>query len=1075
MGCLAGLLTASFPAAGAGASASGADGRSRAARAGRALPAQAVTYRFSAQDNCSDADVNDDARVNALDVAEVGLRWGQTGWPGWSRADISGDGVVDVTDMARIGQCLFPAGVAPSRDPAQIPGVDVPSATPTPTATIAVGDADPATATPTANSESVGETATATATETPAQGPESPTATATVAELETPTATATPGAAANESPTATPTPTETPAPWPTPTPTETVTLSPAPIPSTTATASGTPTLDPTPTATGTPTPDTGTPTPSPTATATYETLLTPTATATGAARARMSIKAPDQPAPLGSVVSVEILISSDVQSRAGQAGIKWDPAIMKCKKVSAGVFYQTWATANAAQVLPVMMNCNPSAVPGESQVFGLSLIGGPTSGSNLGPSGSGSFVVVQFETLASGTSQLSLLNPKILNTALPNPKPVVIEVTGATVQVGDAAVPTATATATPTFTVAASPTATATATATPTGTATSAASPTATATRTLTPAASVTSIGALVTNTPGAAATAYPTVAANASLSIQPATKSVQVGEAFTFDVVVTTDKPSRGAQAGIAYNPAVMSCEEVTEGSFYSDWAAGQGGSTLMVPSSPTIDNAAGTVMVAGVAVTGAVAAANGHAGGASGTGSLLTLACTGKANGVSQITLNTVKIQDDSIPYMLNLAVQLIPGSVFVGVTPTPGAGTPTPTGAATPGAGTPAVGTTGGTETPGAPGSEDPAGAPDGAAGAEGGTAPGAAGSAPGPDGSAGQGSPGAQGGQDAGGGQQGAGSGAAGNLEAPAQSGGAPAKPGSGAGGKPEAVMAAKRYDISGVIDQNGVLLRDIEVQSPDQLSALRLRKGTQAITANNLPLESFSIQPLSQVPAPGKGLNVVSAAYRLEPEGARFVPPAVLVLAIDPRSLPFGVSVEDLAVGYFDPDRRQWLKIGGKGDPRADEVSGEIAHFSVYAVLATPPPMGKYGVWALCAAALAAFGLVAYRYRRPIPIMVGSLGEVESGPEIDLQDWESGVTGGPEPDDPLALEGVQGNRAVATQVGYDAAEPLDEMTGHPQFVEGDPEGRGFHFTFSIEFGRGRGSRSPSPQPSTQRRS
>lgn len=50
-----------------------------------------------------DWDVNADGNINILDVARVGLRWGESGEPGWIREDVNNDGKVNILDVALIG------------------------------------------------------------------------------------------------------------------------------------------------------------------------------------------------------------------------------------------------------------------------------------------------------------------------------------------------------------------------------------------------------------------------------------------------------------------------------------------------------------------------------------------------------------------------------------------------------------------------------------------------------------------------------------------------------------------------------------------------------------------------------------------------------------------------------------------------------------------------------------------------------------------------------------------------------------------------------------------------------------
>ena len=49
-------------------------------------------------------DVNEDGDVNILDVVIVAQHWGESGTPGWIRADVNKDGKVDILDLTIIGQ-----------------------------------------------------------------------------------------------------------------------------------------------------------------------------------------------------------------------------------------------------------------------------------------------------------------------------------------------------------------------------------------------------------------------------------------------------------------------------------------------------------------------------------------------------------------------------------------------------------------------------------------------------------------------------------------------------------------------------------------------------------------------------------------------------------------------------------------------------------------------------------------------------------------------------------------------------------------------------------------------------------
>ena len=49
-------------------------------------------------------DVNNDGKVNVLDMVLIVQKWGQTGSPGWIKEDVNQDGKIDVLDMILVGQ-----------------------------------------------------------------------------------------------------------------------------------------------------------------------------------------------------------------------------------------------------------------------------------------------------------------------------------------------------------------------------------------------------------------------------------------------------------------------------------------------------------------------------------------------------------------------------------------------------------------------------------------------------------------------------------------------------------------------------------------------------------------------------------------------------------------------------------------------------------------------------------------------------------------------------------------------------------------------------------------------------------
>jgi len=62
-----------------------------------------ISASFAANSTAPDWNLNGDNVINIGDVVVVGLKWGQTGTPGWIPEDVNNDGVVNIGDVVVIG------------------------------------------------------------------------------------------------------------------------------------------------------------------------------------------------------------------------------------------------------------------------------------------------------------------------------------------------------------------------------------------------------------------------------------------------------------------------------------------------------------------------------------------------------------------------------------------------------------------------------------------------------------------------------------------------------------------------------------------------------------------------------------------------------------------------------------------------------------------------------------------------------------------------------------------------------------------------------------------------------------
>jgi hypothetical protein len=153
---------------------------------------------------------------------------------------------------------------------------------------------------------------------------------------------------------------------------------------------------------------------------------------------------------------------------------------------------------------------------------------------------------------------------------------------------------------------------------------------------------------------------ASPVLAAGVNMYISPTTQTVDPGDSFNVVVMIDTDTQTRGAQCDVSFDPSLVHVGSVTEGTFYSSWASSNGGGTYWQP--PTVDNVAGTITGAAVAVTGAPGA------GPTGTRDFIEIQMTALTgvDGTSAITLANALIGDiDGDP----LSFDVEDGEVIVG----------------------------------------------------------------------------------------------------------------------------------------------------------------------------------------------------------------------------------------------------------------------------------------------------------------------------------------------------------------------------------------------------------------------
>jgi len=618
-------------------------------------------------------------------------------------------------------------------------------------------------------------------------------------------------------------------------------------------------------------PATVTPTPYPTP--------TPLPTDTATVQAGTLSMNPANPLVLpNQAFTVDLLLNINQPSWGTQFSASFDKTILHCDSIVEGPFYKSWAAANHVtdSLFPV---------PGCDNTHGVitlgasSILGETTDGS--GPSGSGTLFTLHFTALAVGNTGITLSSVLVSNAALSGTSPLAVAVSGATVTVSNSA-PTLTLTLTPTLTPTQTPTPTPSYTQSPTPTS----SLTYTSGPTNTPAPAATNTAFIE---PASTKTAYAltqgaAIQANASLSVSPTLKQLDsAGGTFSLDIVVTTDKPSLGAQTQVTFNPAVLQCQSISEGNFYKDWATQNGGSTLVIPN-PTCDNTNGKTSPLGISILGAATPdAQGNGGGPTGSGVFFTINFTAQSVGSTNIDLissNSYLATNLAGGHTYTLALNN--GAVYIGVTPNP-------TQAAALATSTPFTNGTPQTPTPTLA----------------------AINLSPTPTGTGGPGGSGTTGGSDS-----------------------------------PLAAGPAIGFDLLDKLDSQGVLTQDVELQSPDGSVLMNLPKGVQALTLDNHRLPQITFAPLSGLAKDLCSFTTLDLNYQLGPEGANFNQPVTLTFHYDPSKLPKNANENKLTIISYDPVKKSCSSLKSQVDRKSKTVSARISHLSIYALVLRKPLLSQ---------------------------------------------------------------------------------------------------------------------------------
>lgn len=125
-------------------------------------------------------------------------------------------------------------------------------------------------------------------------------------------------------------------------------------------------------------------------------------------------------------------------------------------------------------------------------------------------------------------------------------------------------------------------------------------------------------------------------------------------------------------------------------------------------------------------------------------------------------------------------------------------------------------------------------------------------------------------------------------------------------------------------------------------SEDEVINVMIPDGTTALDEQGraVTVIEFSAAELPLLP---EQTAAVGLAYNLGPGGAVFDPPITIVWNYDPDDIPSGIAEADLVLAYYDGEAEAWVELSAEVDVDGDMITAEIAHLTVFAVLAQGTP------------------------------------------------------------------------------------------------------------------------------------
>jgi hypothetical protein len=141
-----------------------------------------------------------------------------------------------------------------------------------------------------------------------------------------------------------------------------------------------------------------------------------------------------------------------------------------------------------------------------------------------------------------------------------------------------------------------------------------------------------------------------------------------------------------------------------------------------------------------------------------------------------------------------------------------------------------------------------------------------------------------------------------------------------------------------------VNTSGMFTETVTARSSDDNVSINIPKDTVGTNVMGLRLLNIRIEKMTtNSPGSPDDAEIIGWVYNITPDGASFSPAIKFTMNYIESQVPDGVSEKNLVIGNYDPSTGVWHIIPSSTNLANNEVSANLEHFSIYAILAYTNP------------------------------------------------------------------------------------------------------------------------------------